>query len=71
LQVLEGVIIGLGINLAFNTTYLPQKDGKTERVNMILEDMFRMHEMHQQRRWESTFHWLSLLTTMGIMINLG
>ena len=34
---------GLGTKLAFNTTYHPQKDGKTERVNMMLEDMFRMY----------------------------
>ena len=39
---------GLGIELAFSTTYHPHKDGHTERVNKILEDML----MHQYRRWE-------------------
>jgi len=38
---------GLGIELAFKTTYHPQIDGKTDRVNMILEDMLRMYMMHQ------------------------
>ena len=42
----------LGIKLGFNIDYHPQTDGKTKRVNMILEDMLRMYVMHQQRRWE-------------------
>jgi len=39
---------GLGTKLAFITTYHPQIDGKTEKVNRILEDMLRMYVMHQQ-----------------------
>ena len=41
------LFIGLGIELAFNTTYHPHIDGQTERVNKILEDMLRMYVMHQ------------------------
>ncbi len=43
---------GLGIELAFGTTYHLQTDGETKKVNMILEDMLRMYVMHQQRKWE-------------------
>jgi len=43
---------GLGTELAFNTTYHPQTDGWTERINKILENMMRMYVMHQQRKWE-------------------
>jgi transposase InsO family protein len=43
---------GFGTQLAFSTTYHPQTDGKTERVNMVLEDMLRMYAMHQPRKWE-------------------
>ena len=43
---------GLGTELAFSTTYHPQTNVQTKRVNMILEDMFRMYVMHQQRKWE-------------------
>jgi len=43
---------GLGTNLAFSTTYHSQIDGQIERVNRILEDMWRMYMMHQQTKWE-------------------
>jgi len=39
---------GLGIKLAFSTTYHLQIDGKRKRVNKILEDMLRMYVVHQQ-----------------------
>jgi hypothetical protein len=38
--------------LLFNTAYHPQNDGQMERVNQILEDMLRMHVMHQPKKWE-------------------
>jgi transposase InsO family protein len=31
----------MGTNLDFSSTYSPQTDGETERVNQILEDMLR------------------------------
>jgi hypothetical protein len=40
---------GLGTQLAFSIAYHPQIDGQTERVNIILEDMLRMHVMHQPK----------------------
>jgi hypothetical protein len=42
----------LETKMLFNTTYHPQTDGKIERVNQILEDMLRMHVMHQPKKWE-------------------
>jgi hypothetical protein len=38
--------------LLFSTTYHPQNDGQTKRVNQVLEDMLRMHVMHQPKNWE-------------------
>ena len=43
---------GLETKLLFSTVYHPQTDGQMERVNQILEDMLRMHAMHQPRKWE-------------------
>ena len=46
------LFVGLGKILAFITTYHPRTDGKIERVNRILQEMVRMHAMHQQRKCE-------------------
>ena len=45
-------MVGLETKLLFSTTYHPQTDGQTKRVNQILEDMIRMHVMHQPKKWE-------------------
>jgi hypothetical protein len=45
-------MVGLETKLLFSTAYYPQTDGQTERVNQILEDMLRMHVMHQPIKWE-------------------
>ena len=37
---------GLEMQLNFSTTYQPQTDGKTERVNQIAEYMLRMYVMN-------------------------
>jgi hypothetical protein len=34
------------------TTYHPERDGKTERVNQVMEDMLRMYVMDNQTHWE-------------------
>jgi hypothetical protein len=43
---------GLETKLLFSIAYHPQTNGQIERVNKILEDMLRMHVMHQPRKWE-------------------
>jgi hypothetical protein len=43
---------GFETKLLFSTAYHPQTDGQTERVNQVLEDMMRMHVMHQPKKWE-------------------
>jgi hypothetical protein len=46
------LFVGFGTKLLFSTTYHPQTDGQIERVNQVLEDMLRMHVMHQPKKWE-------------------
>jgi hypothetical protein len=42
----------LGTQLNFSTTYHPETDGQTKRINQILEDMLHMYVMDQQKCWE-------------------
>jgi transposase InsO family protein len=42
----------LGTQLNFSTTYHLETDGKTERINQILEGMSRMYVMDQKNHWE-------------------
>jgi hypothetical protein len=48
----KSLMAGLDTKLLFRTTYHPQTDGQTKRVNQILEDMLRMHVIHQPKKWE-------------------
>jgi hypothetical protein len=48
----KGLFTGLETQLEFSMAYHPQTDGQIERVNKVLEDMLRMHVMHQPKQWE-------------------
>jgi hypothetical protein len=48
----KSLMVGLENKLLFSIAYHPQIDGMMERVNQILEDMLRMHVMHQPKKWE-------------------
>ena len=42
----------LGTRLEFSTTFHPQTDGQTERVNQILEDMLRAYALDYGSSWD-------------------
>ena len=42
----RSLFYGLETQVNFSTTYHLQTDGKTERVNQIVEDMIRMYVMN-------------------------
>eukprot|EP00253_Pinus_taeda_P029605 PITA_29605 len=46
----------LGTQLNFSTTYHPQTDGQTERVNQVVEDMLRACVMMRPTQWEEYLH---------------
>jgi transposase InsO family protein len=48
---------GLGTSLICSTSYHPQTDSQTERVNAVLEDMLRACVLSSKGSWES---WLPL-----------
>ena len=47
---------GLNTKLSFSTTYDPQMDEQTERVNQVLEDMLMMYVIDHPSKWEEYLH---------------
>ena len=47
---------GLNTTLKFSTSFHPQTDGQTERVNQVLKDLLRMYVKDQPGKWEDYFH---------------
>jgi hypothetical protein len=43
---------GFGTNLNSSTTYHPDSDGYTERINRIIKDMLRIYVMDKPSKWE-------------------
>ena len=52
----KGLFVDLGTKLNFSTTYHPQTDGQTKRVNQVLEDMLHMYVMDKPTKWEDYLH---------------
>jgi transposase InsO family protein len=48
----KSLFVGFETKLLFSTAYHPQTNGQIERLKHVLEDMIRMHVMHQPRKWE-------------------
>jgi hypothetical protein len=44
----------LGTQLRFSSTYHPQTNGQTKRVNQILEDMLRACALQYGRSWDKS-----------------
>jgi transposase InsO family protein len=66
----RGLFKGFGTNLKFSTTYHPQTDGKTERVNRIIEDMMRMYVMDKPSKWEDYLHLFEFAYNNGYQASL-
>ena len=65
---LQGAV---GTKLNLSTTYHPQTDGQTERVNQVLEDMLRMYVMDNQVKWEEYLHLVEFAYNNGHHSSLG
>jgi hypothetical protein len=48
----KGLFKRFETSLNFSTTYHPETDGQTERVNRVIEDMMRMYVMDKPSKWE-------------------
>ena len=47
---------GLYTTLNLSTSFHPQTDGQTERVNQVLEDFLRVYVKEQRGKWEDYLH---------------
>jgi hypothetical protein len=52
----KGLFKGIGKSLNFRTSYHPEIDGQTERVNQVIEDMLRMYVMDKPSKQEDYLH---------------
>ena len=66
----KGLFKGFGTNLNFSTTYHPQSDGQTERVNKVIEDMLRMYVMDKPSKWEDYLHLVEFAYNNGYQASL-
>jgi hypothetical protein len=66
----KGLFKGFGTNMNFSTTYHPQSDGQTKRVNRIIEDMLRMYVMDKPSKWEDYMHLVAFAYDNGYRASL-
>jgi transposase InsO family protein len=66
----KGLFKGFGTNLKFSTTYHPESDGQTERVNRVIEDMLRMYVMDKPSKWEDYLHLVKFAYNSGYHTSL-
>jgi hypothetical protein len=66
----KGLFNGFGTNLNFSTTYHLESDGQTERVNQVIEDMFRMYVMDKPSKWEKYLHLVEFSYNNGYQASL-
>ena len=61
---------GLAMQLNFSTTYHPQTDRQTKRLNHLLEDMLRIYVMDKPCKWEYYLHLVHLNITAIFKLQL-
>ena len=66
----KGIFKRFKTNLNFSTTYHPESDGKTERVNQVIEDMLRMYVMDKPSKWEDYLHLVEFAYNNGYQASL-
>ena len=66
----KGLFKGFGTNLNFRTTYHLESDGKTKRVNQVIEDILRMYVIDKPSKWEDYFQLVDFSYNNGYQSSL-
>jgi hypothetical protein len=53
------------MNLNFSIAYHPEFDGRTKRVNKMIEYILRMYVMEKPSKWEDYLHLVELVYNNG------
>jgi hypothetical protein len=61
---------GFGTKLNFSTAYHPETNGKTKRVNWVIEDMLRMYVMDKPSKWEEYLYLVEFAYNNGYQASL-
>ncbi|KAA0037369.1 pol protein [Cucumis melo var. makuwa] len=67
----KGLQLALGTRLDFSTTFHPQTDGQTERLNQILEDMLRACVLEFSGSWDSHLHLMEFAYNNSYQATIG
>ncbi|TYK14955.1 pol protein [Cucumis melo var. makuwa] len=67
----KGLQLALGMRLDFSTTFHPQADGQTERLNQILEDMLRACVLEFLGSWDSHLHLMEFAYNNSYQATIG
>jgi transposase InsO family protein len=67
---LKGLFKGFGTNLNFSTTYHPESNGQTKRVNQVIKDMLRIYVMDKPSKWEEYLHLVEFSYNNGYQASL-
>ncbi|KAA0037676.1 pol protein [Cucumis melo var. makuwa] len=67
----KGLQPALGTRLDFSTTFHPQTDGQTERLNQVLEDMLRACMLEFSGSWDSHLHLMEFAYNNSYQATIG
>ncbi|KAL0537646.1 hypothetical protein IC582_026629 [Cucumis melo] len=67
----KGLQTAMGTRLDFSTTFHPQTDGQTERLNQVLEDMLRACALEFPGSWDSHLHSMEFAYNNSYQATIG
>ncbi|KAL0540972.1 hypothetical protein IC582_020998 [Cucumis melo] len=67
----KGLQTAMGTRLDFSTAFHPQTDGQTERLNQVLEDMFRACALEFPGSWDSHLHLMEFAYNNSYQATIG